>query len=75
MFFRLFFLFRFFPQKNKFNISNLIIHSIKKLTEFIPPQSLNLLIIKKLWMRRHTFCYIMDDEYFSKNFYYAYGRG
>jgi hypothetical protein len=73
--FRLFFLFQNFNFENALNFPFLIIRSIKRLKEYTFFKLLNFMIIKKLWIQRHAFCYIMDDGNFPKDLYFVYGRG
>jgi len=75
VFFRLFLCFGVVNGKGPFSFPSLIIHSIKRLKEHISLKNLNLMVLKKLWISRHAFCYIIDDGIFPINLYFAYGRG
>lgn len=67
MFFRLFFCSRVISVKGPFGFHHIIVPYIKRLEEYIAFIYLNFMIIKKLWVSRHAFCYIMDDRRFYIN--------
>lgn len=75
VFFRLFFYFRAVSTKGSFGFLPDIIPYLKRLEKYITLIYVNLMIIKKLWISRHAFCYINDDRDFYINLYFAYGRG
>lgn len=70
VFFRLFFCFKIISIKDPFGFHPTIVPYMKRLEKHVALFYLNLMIIKKLWLSRHAFCYIMDDESFYNNPYF-----
>ncbi len=70
MFFRLFFCSRVISVKGPFGFHHIIVPYIKRLEEYIAFIYLNFMIIKKLWVSRHAFCYIMNEGDFYIDLYF-----